>query len=106
MYVVTVSLRVKPAHYADFLKAVISNARTSLMDEPGCWQFDVCTSGTHPGDVFLYEVYEAKAAFDAHLASEHFLAFNTLTSAWVETKVVNTFDRTSMELHGHRPAQP
>jgi (4S)-4-hydroxy-5-phosphonooxypentane-2,3-dione isomerase len=104
MYVITVLFSIKPAHYAEFLKAVISNAKTSLMDEQGCWQFDVCTSSTHPGDVFLYEVYEAKDAFDVHLASEHFLAFNTLTSTWVAAKVVNAFDRTYMDIHDHRTA--
>lgn len=94
MYVITVLFTVKPAHYDTFLQAVTDNARTSQADEPGCKQFDVCTSPSNPDDIFLYEVYDSKAAFDAHLASKHFDEFNTLTSAWVIAKVVNALERT------------
>ena len=93
MYVITVLFTVHSAHRAAFLKAITSNAKTSLTDEAGCRQFDVCTSNSQPDDVFLYEVYDSKAAFDVHVASSHFLAFNTFTSAWVVTKVVKAFER-------------
>jgi (4S)-4-hydroxy-5-phosphonooxypentane-2,3-dione isomerase len=93
MYVITVLFSIQPAHRADFLQAMINNAKTSLADEPGCRQFDVCTSSNNADDVFLYEVYDSKAAFDVHLASKHFLAFNALTSAWVSAKVISAFER-------------
>ena len=93
MYVITVLFSIHAAHQAAFLQAISSNAQTSLADEPGCRQFDVCTSLNNPNDIFLYEVYDSKADFDAHLASKHFLAFNALISAWVTDKVVNAFER-------------
>ena len=93
MYVITVLFSIHSAHRTEFLQAITSNAQTSLADEVGCKQFDVCTSSSDPNDVFLYEVYDSKAAFDLHLASKHFLGFNTLTSTWVATKVVNAFER-------------
>ena len=95
MYVITVLFSIQPAHQADFLQAITSNAKTSLADEAGCRQFDVCTSSSKPDDIFLYEVYDSKAAFDVHLASSHFLAFNALTSTWVTGKVMNAFERVS-----------
>ena len=94
MYVITVLFSIHDAHYTAFLRAITSNAKTSLIDEPGCRQFDVCTSPSKPNDIFLYEVYDSKAAFDAHLASNHFQEFNVLTAQWVTTKVVNSFERT------------
>ena len=93
MYVITVLFSVHSVHRVAFLQAITSNAKTSLADEAGCMQFDVCTSNSNPSDVFLYEVYDSKAAFDVHLASSHFLSFNALTSAWVKAKLVNVFER-------------
>ena len=93
MYVITVLFSIRATHYASFLQAIANNAQTSLAVEPGCKQFDVCTSSSHPNNIFLYEVYESEAAFDAHLASNHFQKFNALTSAWLAAKVVNSFER-------------
>ena len=93
MYIITVLFSVHAAHRATFLQAVTSNAKTSLAHEPGCHQFDVCTSLSNPNDVFLYEAYSTKVDFDLHLASAHFQEFNVLTSAWVNAKIVNAFER-------------
>jgi (4S)-4-hydroxy-5-phosphonooxypentane-2,3-dione isomerase len=95
MYVVTVLFTLKPQHAAAFLQAVIHNANTSLADEPGCSQFDVCTPHDGQNEVFLYEIYDSKAAFAEHLASEHYQAFNALSASWVTSKVVNIMQRVS-----------
>ena len=94
MYVITVLFSIKPEHTSDFLPAIAANARTSVAEEPGCSQFDVCVSASNSNDVFLYEVYDSKAAFDAHLASTHFRQFSESTAAWVTAKVINAFERT------------
>ena len=93
MYIVTVLFKINAADFAQFMAAMVSNAETSLQNEPECHQFDVCASHRNPDEVFLYEVYSSKAAFDEHLASNHFLAFNALTSEWVKSKAVNLFER-------------
>ena len=93
MYVITVLFSIKPEHTSDFLQAIVANARTSVAQEPGCSQFDVCVSASNSNDVFLYEVYASKAAFDAHLASAHYHQFAESTAAWVLAKVINVFER-------------
>jgi autoinducer 2-degrading protein len=93
MYVVTVVFTIHAAHYPAFMQAMVVNARTSLQDEPGCRQFDVCESPTSPGQVFLYEVYDSEADFQAHLATPHFIAFNALTAPWVADKGVTMYRR-------------
>ena len=40
--------------------------------------------------VFLYEIYDDRAAFDAHLASPHFRAFDAEVGPWVQDKQVET----------------
>lgn len=93
MYVITVLFTVHSAHRADFLAEMVNNARLSLEREPGCRQFDVCTVIKSADDIFLYEIYDSRAAFDAHLASEHFQQFNLKTQPWVKTKVVSALTK-------------
>ncbi len=91
MFVVTVRFGIKPGFEDAFLAAVTENARTSLADEPECHRFDVAVSEDAAGDVFLYELYSDRAAFDAHLASAHFKAFDTKVADWMATKDVTCF---------------
>ena len=63
-----------------------ANAAASLRDEPRCKQFDVCVDPEGSGRVFLYELYVERSAFDAHLRSEHFGAFDRAVMAWVESE--------------------
>jgi len=91
MYVITVTFHVKPAHREEFLREMRMNAASSLRLEPGCRHFDVCVSPRDPCTVFLYELYDDRAAFDAHLASDHFQAFNRVTAGWIESKEVLDF---------------
>jgi quinol monooxygenase YgiN len=91
MYVVTVRFAIKPEFADAFLRAVQSNARTSLEREPGCHRFDVATGDAVHSDVFLYEVYTDRAAFETHLASAHFQAFDAEAADWVAAKDVACF---------------
>lgn len=94
MYVITVLFKIGAEHTSAFLQAIVANARTSLAEESGCRQFDVCVSERDSKEVFLYEVYDSKAAFDVHLGSLHFRQFTETTTAWVVTKVITAFERT------------
>jgi (4S)-4-hydroxy-5-phosphonooxypentane-2,3-dione isomerase len=93
MYVVIVEFHIKPAHWQEFLPAMIDNAQVSLRDEPGCHHFDVDTSDAEPHVVFLYELYRDKAAFDEHLKAPHFISFAQKTAPMVEKKSVRIFNR-------------
>ena len=93
MYVVAVEFVVQPARAEAFRTAMVANARTSRDLEPGCRQFDVCVSPDDPATIFLYELYADRAAFDAHLASEHFRAFDAAVRDWVLRKTVRTYER-------------
>ncbi|MBX3585463.1 MAG: antibiotic biosynthesis monooxygenase [Ramlibacter sp.] len=93
MHIITVTFQIRPEHMAAFLPAMQANALASVQDEPGCQQFDVCVSLDDPNRVFLYEVYDSPEAFQAHLATPHFQAFNQRTAPWVESKQVQGFQR-------------
>ncbi|MDE0590018.1 putative quinol monooxygenase [Halocynthiibacter sp. C4] len=93
MFVVTVEFTIKPEHLDHFLPAMQQQAATSLRVEPECQQFDVCQSSERPEQIFLYEVYDSAAAFDQHLASDHFKQFDLTVTPWVVQKNVAVFMR-------------
>ena len=94
MFVVTVEFKVRPEFVAQFLPEMIANARATASTEPGCRQFDVCTDPQDQTRVFLYELYDDRAAFDAHLATPHFKEFDRKTGAWLVSKTASTLQRT------------
>ncbi len=74
-FVVIAEFKVKDGHLVAFLKLARDDAERSVADEPGCRQFDVAVSDDDPHTVVFYEVYDDRAAFDAHLATPHFAQF-------------------------------
>lgn len=95
MFVVAVTFEVQEDHVKAFLPLMRQNAETSLAQEPGCLRFDVCTDESRPSEVFLYEIYESAAAFDAHLNSSHFIAFDDQTGPMIASKTVKTYGQVS-----------
>lgn len=88
MFVVTVEFSIHPQHATEFMREMVANARASREREPGCKVFDVCQDPAQPCEIFLYEIYLDKAAFDQHLTSAHYLAFNQTVTPWVSSKRV------------------
>ena len=74
-FVVIAEFEVSTAHRTEFLELCQFDAERSVGDEPGCRQFDVSTSEEALGSVVLYEVYDDRQAFDAHLTMPHFVTF-------------------------------
>lgn len=94
MFGVVVSLTLKPKVFSSFMPLMQSNAKVSL-EEEGCLQFDIATDPLRPEEVFLYELYKDQAAFDQHLASDHFKHFDQATAEMIESKVVQTYSEVS-----------
>jgi autoinducer 2-degrading protein len=93
MFVVTVHFTIDPARFDEFMALMLENAERSRRDEPGCRQFDVCTDDARPGSVFLYELYDDAAAFDAHLAAAHFKTFAAATASMVRERAIARWRR-------------
>ncbi len=74
-FVVIAEFQVKPGCLADFLALARDDATASVASEPGCRAFDVCVSETEADTVVFYEVYDDRAAFDAHLETPHLARF-------------------------------
>jgi (4S)-4-hydroxy-5-phosphonooxypentane-2,3-dione isomerase len=93
-YAITVAFDLMPGTRRRFLSLVKENAASSVKLERGCLRFDVLTPLKSGPDVLLYEIYTDRAAFDAHLNSDHFLRFDAATRDLVSAKVVTEFEVT------------
>jgi len=88
-FVVMVDFTVKPGSMTAFRALVDGNACASCRDEAGCRRFDVLAPAGDDARVVLYEIYDDRAAFDAHLASAHYAAFNRDSAGHVAGKRVS-----------------
>lgn len=91
MFVVTVEFTVKPEAVEDFRKAVRQQAKNSLQHEEGCRRFDVCFDDERPERVFLYEVYDDRAAFDRHCATDYFAKFREASAPMLADRSLRTW---------------
>ena len=91
LFAITVEFELAAGRRERFLELVRENASTSVRLEPGCQRFDVLVP-ERSDVVFLYEVYVTLEAFEDHLASDHFRAFDRATKEMVVTKTVAMFE--------------
>jgi quinol monooxygenase YgiN len=75
-----------------FRSLVDANAQTSLASEPGCRRFDVLEPKGEEDRVVLYEIYRDRAAFEDHLKTPHFAAFDAAVAGLVAEKSVSEYD--------------
>ena len=92
MYVIAVDFTIHAQDLAAFMLLMLENAQVSRETEPGCRRFDVCRDPARPEHVFLYELYDDRAAFDAHLADAHFKAFDAAVKSMVASKAVQAYE--------------
>jgi quinol monooxygenase YgiN len=87
MLLAAVTFEIVPERAEAFRDRVRRQAADSL-GEPGCRRFDIWCDSDDCCRVFLFEIYDDRAAFDAHLESRHFQAFDAEVAPWVEAKKV------------------
>lgn len=99
MFAVTVQFTTHPGQLDAFLPLMRRQAANSLSLEPACHRFDVWTDPARPDTVLLYELYSDAAAFDLHVASDHFKAFAAAVEPIVAGKEIVTW-ATQEQIHG------
>jgi len=72
MYVVAVTIWVKPESLQPFIESTLENARNTRR-EPGNLRFDVLQAEDDPARFLLYEAYRAKDEFLKHQQTPHYL---------------------------------
>ncbi|MCF8151823.1 MAG: antibiotic biosynthesis monooxygenase [Burkholderiaceae bacterium] len=92
MYVIAVNFTIHQESLSSFMPLMLENARLSRETEPGCRRFDVCFDPEQPEQIFLYEIYDDRTAFEAHLATAHFKSIDNSVKAMVAAKVIHVYE--------------
>lgn len=92
-FVVIAEFAVKPERLEDFLACARADSEGATGTEPGCRQFDVTVPEDGAPVVVLYEVYDDRAAFDAHLETPHLRAFRDAIEPMVVSRDVRFLTR-------------
>lgn len=87
-FVIMVDFRLKPGAGPAFRRLIDENARASAQTEPGCRRFDVMEPKGQADRIMLYEIYDDRTAFEAHLKTAHFASFNRDSEPLVAEKTV------------------
>ncbi len=74
-FVVIAEFTIRPGCMAAFLSLARTDARDSLANEPGCQHFDAVQPEASPDTIVLYEVYDDRAAYEAHRLTPHYAPF-------------------------------
>lgn len=82
MYVVSVTVFVKPEFVQQFIEATIDNASNGRK-EPGNLRFDVLQAEDDPTRFLLYEVYKQKEDFATHQQQPHYFRWRDAVTPWM-----------------------
>jgi len=82
MYVVSVTIHVKPGAERQFIEATLDNARNTRT-EPGNLRFDVSQGEDDPLLFLLHEVYRTRDDFARHQQTEHYLRWKRTVADWM-----------------------
>src|SRR5688500_9360552 len=82
MFVVAVTVHVKPPFVQQFIEAILDNARNTRR-EPGNVRFDVSQAEDDPTRFLLYEVYREKDDFAKHQQTEHYVCWKAAVADWM-----------------------
>jgi autoinducer 2-degrading protein len=82
MYVVCVTVHVKPPTVGPFIQATLENARKTRQ-ETGNIRFDVLRAEEDPSRFLLYEAYRTQEDFAAHQQTEHYLRWKQAVADWM-----------------------
>jgi autoinducer 2-degrading protein len=82
MYVVTVTVFVKPPFVSQFIQATLENARDTRREKANV-RFDVLAAEEDPTRFLLYEAYHDKDGFTTHQQTPHYLKWKQLVADWM-----------------------
>src|SRR3954449_6574047 len=77
-------LQIDPAQLDSYKLALKEEIETSIRVEPGVLTLYAVTLKEHPEQIRLFEVYKDAAAYESHLQSPHFKAYQSRTQQMVQ----------------------
>lgn len=84
LHVIHAPQYVQPDKVEAFIAAVTLDGIGSTHEEPGCLRFDVYQNINDPTELYLYEVYANRAAFDYHVGTPHIKKWRETVADWYD----------------------
>jgi autoinducer 2-degrading protein len=88
MYMIVVRFDIKPEHRQDFINAGLQDGHDSCLYEPGTKRFEIVQDEDDPNCFYFSEVYEDKAANQAHGSGPYYKAFAATVSDYYRQQPV------------------
>jgi quinol monooxygenase YgiN len=85
-------VEIDPDHLADYLALLREEIEASIRLEPGVIMLHATARKDAPHRIQLLEVYASHAAYEAHIASAHFLKYKTGTMDMVRSLELTEVD--------------
>jgi autoinducer 2-degrading protein len=99
LYINAVDIDVVPGQIDAYLAALKENGAAAV-HEPGCHEFNITVSPKDPNHVFIFEVYDNAAAFEAHRTTDHFKKYAATTKDMVAKRDARAFTSVAMNQKG------
>jgi quinol monooxygenase YgiN len=95
-YINAVDIDVVPGQIENYLAAIKDVGAATIKTEPGCSEFDISVSQKDPNHLFIFEVYDSAAAFDAHLKTDHYKKYAATAKDIVAKREVHPLSSVAM----------
>jgi autoinducer 2-degrading protein len=105
LYISAVDLQITPSLMPKFL-AALQDDGAAMIKEPGAREFDSAVSEKEPGHVFIFEVYNNAAAYDAHQKTMAYGKFIATTMSMIKTYNIRPFSSVAMNTNSAAQAGP
>lgn len=86
------ALRIKKDSLASYLAFLQEGIRTSVAKEPGVLMLYAVQDQEDPTKITVVEIYQDQAAYEAHIASAHFLKYKNGTLSMVDSLKLSRVD--------------
>jgi (4S)-4-hydroxy-5-phosphonooxypentane-2,3-dione isomerase len=96
-YINAVDIDVVPGQIDAYLAALKENGAAAVT-EPGWHEFNITVSPKDPNHVFIFEVYDNAAAFEAHRATDHFKKYAATTKDMVAKRDARALQSVAMNM--------
>jgi autoinducer 2-degrading protein len=105
LYISAVDLEISPASMPKFL-AALQDDGAAMIKEPDAREFDSTVSQKDAGHLFVFEVYNSAAAYDAHQKTAAYGKFIAATMAMIKTYNIRPFTAVAMNTNSGSRAAP
>jgi autoinducer 2-degrading protein len=96
LYINAVDIDVVPGRVENYLAAIKEVGAATIKTEPGCSEFDITVSQKDPNHLFIFEVYDNAAAFEAHLKTDHYKKYAATAKDIVAKREVHPLSSVAM----------